>query len=417
MILLVGVSTRAMLESAVNAGFSVISLDYFADEDAQRLSKVYSLAQDFGFELNSYNLLKAAKLLPCTDFVYASGPEHQPDELYYWEERGLLRGNTPQTVKDIRNPWCLQQVLAELEISMPAFYRIEEWLSQGKIYAGRKFLLKPLHRGGGSGIVTLPEESNTMRELLRNISTEQYIIQAYIEGLPASVTFLADGQEAVVLGTSRQLISMETGDFTYVGNIVPLSSLYSEKIPRFDDLLIKMVNHLTDAFKLRGLNTVDFLVSTEGIHVLEVNPRWSGSVELLERQLGLALFPYHIDPCGVAQFLKEQRDSEENIRTKKGITNRNNEGMIRSNNEGFWGKQIVYASEEMKLRKNLEVSSLIEQGMRDISSPGTVIKRGQPLCTVFAWAETEEDCLVSLKEKSIWAKQVLQEEQLKANLK
>jgi predicted ATP-grasp superfamily ATP-dependent carboligase len=106
---------------------------------------------------------------------------------------------------------------------------------------------------------------------------------------------------------SRQLINRGGGLFYYKGNIVPLeigeSMDYEHLISKINDL----AGCLTLCFGLKGVNTVDFILNSEGVWVLEVNPRWSASVELIERYLGKSLFDEHLRACaggGIASIFR-----------------------------------------------------------------------------------------------------------------
>jgi predicted ATP-grasp superfamily ATP-dependent carboligase len=62
-VLLVGIVTREMAQSAVAAGYEVISLDYFGDSDQPTSAEAFSLVRDFNLEPNLKNLAFAAKTL------------------------------------------------------------------------------------------------------------------------------------------------------------------------------------------------------------------------------------------------------------------------------------------------------------------------------------------------------------------
>ncbi len=383
MILLVGASVRALMESAVESGHEVIGIDFFSDIDTRWQGKTINLSEDYGLKPTIKHVLEVAKTISCDGLVYASGPENTTKELNYWERKGLLRGNGISTLTKVRNPWKLHQSLGKIGVKMPRFCSVGEWKYHEDV---KRWLLKPLNRGGGHGIVELSKKKEDVLDLLSGLSRPAcFIVQEYIDGIPGSVTFLANGRKAVVLGTSRQLISENIfRPFLYEGNIVPLDIHTVMNPLDFEKQITTICEHLSKDFSVIGINTVDFIINEEGIWILELNPRWSASVELIEKSLGKRLFAYHLAAC-------------------KGMELTQNIQQCKPPNK-FWGKRIVYAPAP-SIIENLTMAQLrrlYEEGVRDIPSMGTIIPKGQPLCTVLAEGVTDQNCNMRLKIKTEW---------------
>jgi len=114
-------------------------------------------------------------------------------------------------------------------------------------------------------------------------------VQEHIAGIPCSVAFVADGRGAVILGFSEQLIGRHdfgARGFRYCGNIFPLAA----DLSAFGSVLPDLVTGLTQAFGLVGVGGVDFVLTETGPVVLEVNPRYTGSMELIEHATGMSIF-------------------------------------------------------------------------------------------------------------------------------
>ncbi|MEL7567079.1 MAG: ATP-grasp domain-containing protein [Dehalobacterium sp.] len=405
MFLLVGASVRAMMESAVKSGYEATGIDFFGDVDARWQGKTISLAHDCGLRLSARNLLNAARGIACQGLCYTSGPENTPEELIHWEDQGLLRGNGASILSEVRNPWRLSQSLGKIGVSMPKFFSLGQWQKQE--WSG-KWLLKPLNRGGGHGIRELPEKKEDAWDMIESVpDPTKYIVEEYVEGIPGSVTFLGNGREAMVLGTSRQLISRGKGDrsFIYQGNIVPLSlrDVLAEKA--MIRKCAKMAGHLTNCFGLKGMNTVDFIVNADGMRILEINPRWSASIELIEKKLGQPLFRHHLAACeGVHMSQIFQDLFPQGMNSSKKLKR-----IHAGKGEKYFGKLIVNARSHLvfKVRDEKELRFLYHLGVRDIPLPGTEIKQGQPICTVLAEGTDDPDCARKLEEKSRWVHQFL----------
>ncbi len=231
------------------------------------------LVNDYGLKPSVKVLLEAARSIPCEGLVYGSGPENNPEGLAYWEERGLLYGNGVSVLTKVRDPWLLRQCLEQTGVKMPEFFSVKQWKQNS---SGKRWLLKPVHRGGGHGIVELSGKEEAVSALFSSLkNADRYIIEEYIEGIPASATFLANGREAVLLGTSRQLVGNESQEkpFLYMGNIVPFDMPpgYFERQILIKELL-GAISHLTAAFRLKGVNTLDFMVNPRGFMLLNSIP-------------------------------------------------------------------------------------------------------------------------------------------------
>ena len=374
LLLLVGASVRDMTESASGSGIRSTGIDFFGDLDCR--GKILTPSDDFDLEPTTLCLLKIAKEIECQGFVYGSGPENHRAALRYWEEKGLLLGNGTETLAHARDPYILRKVLKEIDIKMPEFH------SPDRIPTDGFRLLKPLFGGGGHGIVRLPEEEAAIRGILSELDEpERYIIQKEQDGIPASITFLADGHNARLVGSSYQIIQKRSGrnPFRYIGNIVPLIAPNNT----FWNDMKRMASHLTAAFGLKGLNTLDFVLCDD-LLVLELNPRWSGSVELIEAWLGRRLLPDHIRACKGELPERDYREDMLSVRPRC-----------------FYGKQIIYADTSFTVRNYEEDwQPIYKSGIRDIPKPGCQIRKDNPVCTVLAEGATKKECVLNLQEKT-----------------
>lgn len=399
-LLLIGASVRALMESAVESGYEATGIDFYGDADSCLQGQTLSLSADCGLKPTVKNLFKIASAFHGESLVYASGPENFPEELIDWENRGQLKGNGPSILKQVRVPSVLRQSVELAHGKMPLFYSVAQWKQTKNVKTKQnvktKWLLKQINRGGGQGITDFPQTDVETSALISNLAEpEKYIIQEYIEGISGSVTFLANGQETSVLGTSRQLIGSreEARPFVYQGNIVPLDvrKVMPEEV--FGNEIRTMINRLTQDFGLKGINTLDFIINHDGIWILEINPRWSASVELIEKYLGRRVFADHLAVCDGADL-----DSAMGYtfceQTLKPI---------------FCGKLVVYAhdSGEIRTYQEQQLRYLYERGIRDIPRPGTVVHKGQPLCTVLGDGSTDRECMLNLQKKAVWVQRHL----------
>jgi predicted ATP-grasp superfamily ATP-dependent carboligase len=188
---------------------------------------------------------------------------------------------------------------------------------------------------------------------------------------------------ASLLGVTRQLIGtpwLNATGFHYAGNVgpLPMNGTAFAHWRRIGAALAK-------AFHLRGLFGVD-AIERDGIPwPIEINPRYTASVEVLERALGHAFLPLH-------------RTAFEPTRLPPLV--------LRMSAE-FVGKAILYARARFAfpgqgpwLAPSASPVDLDAVEFADIPHVGDHIERGQPVMTLFASAATVSECETMLQEKA-----------------
>jgi predicted ATP-grasp superfamily ATP-dependent carboligase len=365
-ILLVAYSARFLAESALSGGFSVRAADYFGDRDLRDRVESVSVLRDLKKSFSPAGLLTAAERLSGDALVYAGGVENHPALVARLGRRRELLGNPPEVLVAVRDWKRLGEVLRKADLPAPEMRFPGE---EGRAGSGGRWLVKPRRSAAGAGIHFWRGE----------VLPRGNVLQEFLPGMSGSFTFLADGRRAVPVGCTEQLIGRkEFGGkpFAWCGNVAPLAfAPDTEEEKRAEVLLRRMAEALTEAFSLRGLNTVDFvLVGRKGERLpvpVEINPRPSASLEVLEALLGRSLFGEHVRACRGVLF-------EESFRPES----------------GFFGKGIVFA------RRKVTVSATGEwraSWRADIPHDGEEIARGNPVCTVFGQGKTREECLEALR--------------------
>ena len=284
----------------------VIAFDLFGDMDlrADRVVTRRSLTA----------LVDAAIEEEPSDVIYGASFENHPKLVERLGERHRLLGNPPETLRAVRDPARLAAVLGD------SYPRIATAPTSGR------WLRKPLRGGGGIRV----------REWRGGKLPAGTFLQERIDGVPCSVAAVGD----TVLGVTEQLIGRrEFGvrGYRWCGNLVP------PRVPVPRDQVQAICSRLVEAFGLRGPYGVDFVWDGERARVVEVNPRPTASLEV-------------INPARAA------------------------------------GKAVVFATEDMV------VGEL--EGVRDVPHPGERIAKGRPICTVVATAATPDEVLTSLEEQA-----------------
>jgi len=283
--------------------------------------------------------------------VYCGGLENHPGVVAELARDRVLLGNAPDALRRVRDPRALFRYLDGRGIAVPDTRFTTDPLPD----AGR-WLLKPARGGGGQG-VRLWEGQRL---------TSSQVLQELVDGVSASASFVADGRRSVVLGWTEQF--HRPRGFRYAGNVMPLDGPEAAR-----QEVSAIADALTREYGLRGLNGFDFVLRGDRPVLVEVNPRYCASMELVERASGTSVFGLHLAGC--QGQLPDRLDEP----------------------AGVWGKAIVYASRTVAVPDTTE---WLDRGVRDVPHPGEVIRAGQPICTVLASGSTRAACEAALRTES-----------------
>ena len=119
---------------------------------------------------------------------------------------------------------------------------------------------------------------------------------------------------------------------------------------------------VVEEFGLIGVNGVDFVVRDGVPLLIEINPRWTASMELVERVSGTSVFAAHARACTASSV------SQAPVQTSSAAASA--------------GKAVVYATSDVLVGDTRPW--LANPTVRDVPRPGLRIAVGQPVCTVFA---------------------------------
>ena len=375
--LLIGLTTRALAESAASVGQHVLTLDYFGDRDQKSIVENYSLLRDYGLPFKAGNLLRASEDLKFENVVYTANLENHPEVVAALANRANVLGNDADVLTQIRDWSVLRAYCRRKSIPHPRTLLPGE---EGRAPQHNGWLCKPAASGGGTGIE--PWNGSHLKR--------SHLLQARVEGLPASAAFVSNGENSVIIGLSRQLIGNEElggKGYCWCGNILP-PPWDEDQNHHLLESVDKMVLALTRRFGLKGIGGIDLVVS-EGAdkrlypYLVEVNPRYTASMELVEWAYGLNIYDLHIKAINghLPQFnLAQHLDSP------------------------CFGKGIVFANQSVRIHNT---DQWWTHGWRDIPYPGDMIEAGHPVCTVFATGDTYDACQDSLMENAVSVRQAI----------
>ena len=346
-LLIVGASVRAAAFSARRSGFDPECADLFADADLTALCNAVAVA-NYPDDLQAIIEQSASN-----EWIYTGALENRPDLLNNWAKSKCLLGNAAETVPAIRNPFVLQDCLKRNGLPTPcAKSELATTDNQSQ------WIRKPF--SSASGLDVEIASSETPRDGV------EYFFQEFIQGDPQSAVFVGAKQQAQFLGATKQLIGTDwcgVEKFRYAGSIGPIGMESNEF-----ELWNQIGSKLAAEFDLKGLFGVDAIVNDDGIWTIEVNPRYTASIEILESADPNVNSIYrHVTACRNQMFVPFRQREQIDV---------------------YYAKAILFAKRPLCVSPAL-VDRLLRENERsdlpriaDIPHAGT-IEAGWPILTVF----------------------------------
>jgi predicted ATP-grasp superfamily ATP-dependent carboligase len=276
----------------------------------------------------------------------------------------------------VRSPWELSNALRDAGLLFP-----ETRASAEGLPTGGSWLAKTYNGASGSGVRVLSSERGAGSG--QQIEAERHCFQKRIDGTPCAAVYVAAEGEAQLLGVTRQIIGepwLHAHGFQYAGSIGPWPISVVTRAS-----LARLGNVLSEQFELTGLFGVDFMLDGEQVWTVEVNPRYTASVEIVERFTGESAIVAHLAACGGHSGERERAGaSSPPVRAEDG------QARYARNGSSHQGKAILFATRDIVISKEFADYSIAEAfrspwpTLGDVSNFGTPIDDGRPVLTIFA---------------------------------
>ncbi|NQZ54697.1 MAG: ATP-grasp domain-containing protein [Piscirickettsiaceae bacterium] len=276
-VLIFAQSGRFLAQKASQAGYSVWVADCFGDQDTLSIADRWLEIPPFPNQ-NHHALLASLSELSqgedCT-LICGSGIETCYALLDNLPDNIQLLGNSAQTIHAIKTPSLFFSLLNQLSLPYP----ITQFEQPDN---NDDWLVKSASGLGG----------NHIQSLTLNSPITDHYFQKFIEGISGSVLFLADGKDTQLISINKQL---HTGDEPSLFRLLSIETPWN--ITDFHRHQLKQaIREITQATRLLGLNSLDFMISSQDeLLILEVNPRPSASAELIDNTA--SLFQHHCNAC------------------------------------------------------------------------------------------------------------------------
>lgn len=308
-----GASCRAAAQCAKRTGRPIVAIDLFGDRDLFEAARTYVVdrldaAADLCTQTSSNPAISQSEGIesqsPTVDgLLLAGGMENCPDVVDSLIARGYVAGASGVCIRELRNlnnwmRWSVQAMLpmpttrispalcgqdsADIPVSSNA--PAESMPSQTE-----RWLIKSCSSAGGLGVMS---ESDVCIESNRSFAVpNMHYLQRYVHGISMGVTFLATGRETLVVGVTESWGDKDAWgptEFIYRGNVgpvVPSAIIY--------DRLVQFGTRVANETGVRGLWQADFVVDGDEWYLLEINPRWTAGMEVIDLCSPISLIEVH----------------------------------------------------------------------------------------------------------------------------
>jgi uncharacterized protein len=338
-VLIVGFATRHVARSAREAGYRVCCVDHFCDQDLVSVADECRCFSDLDALPLAIN--EMAGRYEFDMFVPTSGAELLDVPLPRFAP-------APETAAPFMDKLRTADYLSGLGVPAPAT------LPEGTFPA----MLKPAEGSGGwrNAIVRNRDEWFVWKETMEDPPA---IWQEVVTGIPASVCCVCNGAAARAVAVNEQILRGGTeARYGFSGSITPFVHPLAGE-------MVKLAEKIASGSGCIGTVGVDFVVGDRPC-VIEVNPRFQGTVDTVEMATGANLFSLHVRACGGhlpgGDFIPRQ----------------------------FAARKILFAEEDLVVAKDLlPYSSFIS----DIPWPGASFEKGEAVASVYGTGPDRDTAL------------------------
>ena len=345
-VLVAGFATRHVAQSARRAGYAVYAVDHFCDQD---LAWCTEDRLTFG-ELDELpdTIAELAARHPVDALVVTSGAEAIGTTI-------PLCGTPPAKVERFLDKLEIQRFFEGLEVPVPPLAGSDQFPA----------MVKPRRGAGGwrNAVVKTTDDLRRWEEAWPDVP---YIAQHLVDGIPSSVSCVADGRRARAVAVNRQILRGEgESAHGFAGSVTPFSHPLAAE-------MVAVAERIAAASGCVGSVGVDFMAG-EKPWAIEINPRFQATVDTVEMATGESVFALHMDACrGV---IPEARPQAKAVAVRR----------------------ILFAERDMRLDADL---SVLAPRIADIPWPGTEFEEGHAVVSVFGCGRTEAAAFESLEQNT-----------------
>jgi predicted ATP-grasp superfamily ATP-dependent carboligase len=273
-----------------------------------------------------------------------------------------LCGTPPAKVERFLDKLEIQRFFEGLEVPVPPLAGSDQFPA----------MVKPRRGAGGwrNAVVKTAEDLRRWEEAWPDVP---YVAQYLVDGIPSSVSCVADGRRARAVAVNRQILR-GNGESAhgFAGSVTPFAHPLAAE-------MVAIAERIAAASGCVGSVGVDFMAG-EKPWAIEINPRFQATVDTVEMATGESVFSLHMDACrGV---IPEARPQAKAVAVRR----------------------ILFAERDMRLDADL---SALAPRIADIPWPGTEFEEGHAVVSVFGCGRTESAAFESLEQNAATVRRLI----------
>jgi len=354
-VLVAGFATRHVAQSARRAGYTVYAVDHFCDQDLGWYAED-CLSFDELAELPE-KIVELASRHTVDALVVASGAEAVGTTI-------PLCGTPPSKVERFLDKLEIQRFFEGLGVPVPPLAANDQF----------PVMVKP-RRGAGGWRNTVAKTAEELRQWEEVWPDVPYIAQHLVDGIPSSVSCVADGRRARAVAVNRQILRGEgESAHGFAGSVTPFTHPLAVE-------MIAAAERIAAASGCIGSVGIDF-VAGEKPWAIEINPRFQATLDTVEMAIEKNVFAMHMDACrGVIPA---------SVPVPRRVAVR----------------RILFAERDMRL--DVDLSALAPR-IADIPWPGTEFEEGHAVVSVYGCAGTEAAAYADLERNTAAVRRLIGE--------
>jgi predicted ATP-grasp superfamily ATP-dependent carboligase len=351
-VLVIGYNTRHITCSAKRAGFYVEAVSHYKDHDLIKCGDVTRFIRDeFPGVITDADFKSVKALVRGLEYdhaILAAGFETL--------DIPRIAGNPPSLSSFVNDKHYLRDKLRSLGYPVPEHFDIEDNLSFPVI-------LKPKRGAGGFKNVLVRDKQHLTRSIdqYHENGWDDFFLEQYINGIDASASVLSTGKQAITIAINEQLIGQKNlgplRRFSFCGSVTPLKTSFAREIEEIS-------NSIATDLGLVGTNGIDFIIGANGPVVIEINPRFQGTLDTIEGALGINVVDAHVKSCQ-GELIRRARYNRFACRT------------------------IYFAEHDFYVTKTCDNANYL-----DIPRKGTLIERAKPVISAIGYGKSR-DCALN----------------------
>ena len=278
-VVLVGGSVRAAAQDAKLGGFDVVGVDRFGDWDLRQACQEWIVYDSGDKWFRAALANRPTWIVPVGGFQWPAALTKATDDSAPASLR--VAYPRPSELQQLNSPTWLAQTAAEVGIRFPETRAWEQgkWVTLAGTRGSDRWLWKPKEHAGGLDISFAGDERP---------AREGFYLQNWLRGKSLGANFIAfrtpSGVKAKLLGVFGGLMHRRhpVHRFVYGGSYGPLG------LPLHTLEAFRALGQATaEKLAMVGLFNIDAIEERDGgLALLEVNPRYSASMELLAAKFG-----------------------------------------------------------------------------------------------------------------------------------